>query len=67
MASSTQRGDVLWACLVRDGTVEEVILVVGLQQYRQGKNEHGSITWALLLLRQDRAQGRNARPVPSGE
>ena len=58
--------DVLWACLVRDGNAEEVISE-GLERYRHGRDEHGSITWALLLLRQDRAQGRNVRPVPGGE
>ena len=54
---SEETMDVLWARLVRDGNAEEVVLE-GLEQYRQGKNEHGSITWALLLSRQDRAQGR---------
>ncbi|KAM0801815.1 hypothetical protein BDR22DRAFT_168601 [Usnea florida] len=58
--------DVLWARLVRDGNAEEVISE-GLERYSHGKDEHGSYTWTLLLLRHDKAQGRNVTPVPSGE
>ena len=63
---SEETMDVLWARLVKDGNAEEVI-GEGLEQYRQGKNEHGSITWALLLSRKNRVQARVLTPVLSGE
>ena len=56
--------DVLWARLVSDGNLEEVISE-GFKRYRQDEKEHGSLT--RLLLRQDRAHDRNVTPVSSGE
>lgn len=48
--------DVFWDRLVRNGNAEEVVLE-GLEHHRQGKNEHGSTAWALLLLRHDKERG----------
>ena len=53
---SEETMDVLWNRLVRDGNAEQVVLE-GLDHHHQGKNEHGSTAWALLLLRHDKGAG----------